>query len=249
MTRSFLSDPVKEIILGSLLGDGSLKLYKGYQNARFSFKHSENQSAYFFWKVGQLKRIASEKCVWRQEESGFGKSKLRFQSLALEELTDLYKLTCVKNKLAISRKWLNLLTPLALAVWWLDDGSIISNGRKGVICTDGFSYADQRILARYLKIVWNIEVKVGKIQRFREGKIYEYYRLWIRSTNELKKLLTLIMPFVKVEQMLPKIIILYKDSQLQQRWISEVSKLTGFSEEKVEGYVSAKKAKWQKFRE
>lgn len=37
----------KAIILGSLLGDGCLKINQGYKNARFSFRHSITQQEYF----------------------------------------------------------------------------------------------------------------------------------------------------------------------------------------------------------
>jgi len=246
--KSFLSDRCKEIILGSLLGDGSLKIQKPYKNARFSFRHSIHQKEYFFWKVEQLKEISSESCWWKQKKNGLGREMLRYQSLALPALTEIYNLTHKKNKLVIRRKWLNQMSPLSLAIWWLDDGSIISNGRKGVFCTDPFSYKEQKILARYLKVVWKITVHIGKIKRIRDGKEIEYYRLWLRSSEELKKFLRIILPFVKVKEMLPKVILLYKDSQLQQRWISEVSQLTGFSQEIIEKYLAEKKSKWQHFR-
>jgi len=48
-----------------------------------------------------------------------------------------------------------------------------------------------------------------------------YYRLWF-STEELKKWLRLIMPHIPVPSMLYKVILIYKHSLLQQRWISEV---------------------------
>jgi hypothetical protein len=41
-----LSDCCKSIILGSILGDGCLKIYKGYKNARLSIRHSEIQRDY-----------------------------------------------------------------------------------------------------------------------------------------------------------------------------------------------------------
>jgi len=246
--KSFLSDRCKEIILGSLLGDGSLKIEKIYKNARFSFRHSIYQKEYFFWKVEQLKEISSESCWWKQKKNSLGGEMLRYQSLALPALTEIYKLTHKKNKLVIKRKWLNQMSPLSLAIWWLDDGSIISNGRKGVFCTDSISYKEQKILAKYLKVVWEINVHIGKIKRIRDGKEVEYYRLWLRSSEELKKFLRIILPFVKVKEMLPKLILLYKDSQLQQRWISEVSQLTDFSQEVIEKYMIEKKSKWQYFR-
>jgi len=249
MIKSFLSDQCKEVILGSLLGDGSLRIHKPYKNARFSFRHSILQKEYFDWKVKQLTEISSQNNVWEQEADGFGGDKIRYQSLALELLTEIYHFTHKSNYLSIKRKWLNLLTPLSLAIWWLDDGSIVGNGRKGVFCTDPFPLKEQKILARYLLKVWGINVKIGKIVRDRNGIQKEYYRLWFRSTEELKKFLTIILPFVKVSSMLPKVLILYKDSQLQQRWISEVVQLTKFSTQQVEDYLKQKKNKWKNFRE
>lgn len=248
MTQSFLSDKCKEIILGSLLGDGSLKIHEPYKNPRFSFRHSIKQQEYFFWKVNQLKEISGEKCWWEQEKNGLGNTMFRYQSLAMDSLMDLYRLTYENNRLIIRRKWLNQLTSLSLAVWWLDDGSLITNSRRGVICTDPFSYDEQKLLARYLLKVWGIRVHIGKIKRVHDGKIKEYYRLWIRSSEELMKLLRLILPYIKIASMLPKVLLLYKNLDLQQRWISEVSRLSGFSEALIEKYVADKKTKWKAFR-
>jgi hypothetical protein len=244
--ESFLSDRCREIIFGSLLGDGSLKIHKPYKNARFSFRHSMHQKEYFDWKVNQLNEISSRNNVWEQSADGFGGDKIRYQSLASESLTEIYRQTNRSNRLTVKRRWLNFLTPLSLMVWWLDDGSIISNGRKGVFCTDPFTLDEQKILSQYLLKVWGISVKIGKIERERDGVKKEYFRLWFRSTEELKKLL--ILPYMKIPSMLPKVLILYKDSQLQQRWISEVSKLTGFSIDLVEKYLQQKKEKWKHFR-
>jgi len=250
MIKSFLLKKSEEIILGSLLGDGSLRIHKNYKNARFSFRHSIHQKDYFFWKVSQLKDISGENCYWEsKDKDGLGGKKLRYQSIANQELTDLYNLICKRGRLKIQRKWLNLLTPLSLVIWWMDDGSIIGNGRKGVFCTESFSYEDQKILVRYLKIVWKIEVHIGKIKRVWNGQEKIYYRLWIRSSEELKKFLRIILPQLKVQSMLPKFLILYKDINLQQRWISEVGELTGFSKEIIEKYISEKKNKWKIYKD
>ena len=109
------------------------------------------------------------------------------------------------------------------------------------MCTEGFSRQDSLVLSRYLKQRWRIKTKVG-----RRGK---YYQLRIYSTEELKKFLKLILPYLSVASMLPKVILLYKDQNLQQRWISEVCQLTKFSRQIVEKYLAKKKRKWQIFRE
>ena len=113
---------------------------------------------------------------------------------------------------------------------------------QGVFCTDKFSLKEQKILARYLFKVWKIRVKIGKSKR-------GYYRLWIRSTETLKKFLKIILPYVEVESMLPKVTLLYKDSQLQKRWISEVARLTKFPLKTIEHHLAQKRAKWKNFRE
>lgn len=246
MIKSFLSKNCKDIILGSLLGDGSLKIGDNYKNARFSFRHSVKQKEYFFWKINQLKEISGDNCFWKSDiHDGFGGQKFRYQSLATLELTELYSVTHRKGTFKIRRKWLNLLTPLSLAIWWLDDGSIIGNGRKGVFCTDGFSYEEQEILSQYLKKVWDIDVHIGKITRIWKGEEKIYYRLWIRSSEELKKFLRIILPQIKVAEMLPKVLTMYKDHDLQQRWISEVAELAGFSKAIIEKYIAQKKNRWK----
>lgn len=247
--KSFLSNQCKEVILGSLLGDGSLKIHPQYKNARFSFRHSIKQKEYFFWKLEQLKEISGEKCWWIQNNNKLGGDKLRYQSLALESLTSLYQLTHERQRLRIRRKWLNMLTSLSLAVWWFDDGSLITNGRRGVLCTDSFFYKEQKLMARYLYKVWGVKVVIGKIRREWKEKQTEYYRLWIRSSEELQKLLRIILPHIKIASILPKVLLMYKNIDLQQRWISEVGKATGFSQMVIERYLNEKKSKWKNFRE
>lgn len=242
ITLMELSNRCKEIILGSLLGDGSLRIAKSYKNARFSFRHSIFQKEYFFWKVKELEEISSQNCLWEQMKDGWSNAeKLRYQSLALDSLTKLYHLTHRNGDLCISQKWLKLLTPLSLAIWWLDDGSLVGNSRKGVFCSEGFNRQDLLCLSRYLREKWKVKTRIGK-----RGK---YYQLRIYSTENLKKFLRIILPHFAVPSMLPKVILLYKDQNLQRRWISEVCKLTKFSFKMVEKYLVEKKKKWKNFRE
>lgn len=252
LDKTPLSDRCREIILGSLLGDGSITIHKPYKNARFSFRHSVSQKEYFFWKVNQLKEISGRKMVWKQGKDGkdgWGGEKLRYQSRALESLTEIFNLVAKGGKKRVQRKWLNQLTPVSLAVWWMDDGSLIANSRKGVFCTDDFPDEEVKILKKYLKVVWNIETRIGKTGKSSDGRHRDYYRLYIRSTRELKKFLRIIIPHIPVKEMLPKILLLYKDSKLQQRWISDVVNFSRFSSSTVEKYLEIKRSKWKDFRE
>lgn len=245
-----LSEKTQAIILGSLLGDGSLKIHKPYKNARFAFRHSMKQEEYFRWKANALKEISAARDTFRQEgldgRDGWGGPKLRYQSAALPALTDLYHLVHKRGQFRIKRKWLNRLTPLSLAIWWCDDGSLVSDSRQGVFCTDGFAREDVELLANYLKVVWGITSKIGRVHR--PDSKYEQYRIWIRSTVELQKFLRIIIPHIPVPSMLAKTMLLYRDPILQQRWISEVVSLSSFSEETVKAVYEEKKSKRKDYR-
>lgn len=224
-----LSDECKKIILGSLLGDGSIKIHKNYTSPRFSFRHSVKQADYFMWKVSKLTEISGENNHWVQKPDGFGGEKLRYQSKADSRLIDLFKLTTKGNRKTITRKWLNQLSASSLAVWWMDDGSIVTNGRQGVFCTDFFSQQEVEIIRKYLLVVWKIKTSIGRVNR--PTKVY--YRLYIKSSRRLQDFLRIIIPYIEIQSMLYKVCIKYKDKELQQRWISEIAMLGGFSENDI----------------
>lgn len=246
MKTSSLSNRCRDIILGGVLGDGSLKIHKPYRNARFSFRHSVTQKEYFFWKVAELKEISGEQNVWEQKgRDGWGQDKLRYQSAALETLTDLYMLTHDGRQFRIRRKWLNKLSPLSLCIWWLDDGSLL-NGKQGVLCTDSFPYDELLIIVRYFRTVWRIFPRIGRVSQ--SGERANQYRLWLRSKGDLEKFLKLILPYMKVPSMLKKVMLLYNDPLLQERWISEVCQATHFDEQSVRECVDEQKLKLKRFR-
>nr|AYQ94215.1 hypothetical protein [Borodinellopsis texensis] len=240
-----------EVLLGTLLGDGSLKINKNYKNARFSMRHAERFYSYFKWKVDKLKSLASYNAVHLQQVSkgSDGKTPInevkryRFQTLTKEVLTKLHSIVTVKNRLKIQRSWLNHLTPLSLMCWWLDDGSLIGNGRKGIICTDSFSRSEVEILRKYLQVVWKIEttVSIRKIKEKSNRNIEErmVFRLSI-STTPLKDFLRIFLQYIPTKEMIYKVCLLYNDYELQQRWISELkSNLPQFSSE-IDKFYSEK---------
>ncbi|PIP86688.1 hypothetical protein COV42_02500 [Candidatus Campbellbacteria bacterium CG11_big_fil_rev_8_21_14_0_20_44_21] len=244
-----LSDKAKQVILGSILGDGSLKIQIKNSNANLQIRHSEIQKDYLLWKAEMLKEIATDSSISVQKPDGYSKrNKWRFSSRRLPSLTELHHLTHEQNKLCIKRTWLNQMTELALTVWWCDDGSLISyGGRKGVFCTDGFNEASVKILARYLKVVWKINTIVAHVSAKKDGTKSKYWRIWIRSSEELKKFLRIILPHIPL-CMIQKTLLLYKDSQFQERWISEVIQLSGYSRSAVVAEYKKKKARWNAYR-
>lgn len=227
-TQNPLSMSTKQIILGGILGDGSLKIAKNYKNARYSERHSIIQANYLKWKFRLLQpELDGTLIIQSAEKASFSRQKkIIYQSRVNVHLTALHHLTHVKNKKKIKRRWLNNLQELALAVWWCDDGSLNTTTSQGVFCTDGFTFKELLVLVRYLEVDWNIKCNIienpVKIKKGEEIRID--YRLRFSTFSDLQSFFRIILPYIPVSEMLYKIMICFKDPKNQQRWISEVKK-------------------------
>ena len=229
-----LTMSVKQIILGGILGDGSLKIAKKCKNAGYAERHSSVQKEYLMWKFSMLnKELGGQFITVKSDINSFSvNSKVSYKSQLNPKLTELHLLTHTKNKKKIKRSWLNCLQPLALAIWWCDDGSLSCQGRQGVLCTDGFSFDEQKIIVKYLKKVWQIECIIFENTSTYKGKVIKKNRLRFASRIHLEAFLTIILPHIPVSSMLYKTMICYKDPKNQERWISKVKKsLPQFSKE------------------
>ena len=219
LENTSLSSTELAIVLGGLLGDGSLKIHPGYKNARYSFRHSIKQTEYFHYKCKELESLATEGSVQEMKPDGWSPNiKLRFCTGARTALTEIHSVTHKKNSLVVQRKWLNHLTAHSLAIWWFDDGSIIGRGRRGVFCTDGFTEKECRVLTKYLLVVWGVTGTPLPIKG-KEGGTRQYWRLFL-ATSQLKAFLGHILPYLPCAEMVYKCLIRYVDFRLQQRWIS-----------------------------
>jgi len=182
------SSETKEIIFGSLLGDGKLEMAPRSKNARFGFIQAEDKRDYFLSLLNSLSSISTGKY---REYSYFDKrtnktyKSLNFWSKALPMLNEFYT-TFYNGKVKVVPSELSLLTPLALARWCEQDGS--RGTAKGLyFCTDGFTHADVKRLTQYLADRYNIKCSIHKA-----GKNYRIYIL-VKSVETVKNI---ILPYI-----------------------------------------------------
>lgn len=225
-THISLSYTCIQVILRSLLGDGSLKIQKNYKNARLQIRHSILQKEYLIWKATYLKEIGLAR-LQTQKADGFSQNaKISFQSRAAKELTQIHNIVCKNNTLHIEFRWLNAIDELALLVWWLDDGSLVSNGKRGRFCTHIFSTENHQVLQQYFLQSWQIHTTIGHVTRVykNSGVALPPYNVLHLNTTDLRKLFHLIMPLLENESMVRKFAIRYKKRIDQERWISLMKK-------------------------
>ncbi len=121
-----LSSQQLQLILGSLMGDGSLSPNRRQRSGtRFRMGHGAKQAAYLDWKVSMLGNIACSRTT-------NAKGAVFADFTPLPELAEIHDAVYFGDgKKHLSWDYLKALTPLALAVWYADDGSFTVRS-KGV---------------------------------------------------------------------------------------------------------------------
>lgn len=144
--RFYLSPLHEQIILGSLLGDGHIGRIKPY-SAQFRMTHGAAQEEYCLWKQGLFNGLI-----------GYNSTNVRggrcFDTIPMYELRQIADLVYRENGKGgkrITPELLNRLTPLALAIWYMDDGTFDNNPHwRAEIAAHSFSYEDRQLLVEWL---------------------------------------------------------------------------------------------------
>lgn len=184
------SSETKEIIFGSLLGDGKLERAPISKNARFGFIQAEDKRDYFISILNSLSSISSGKyreySYFDQRTNKTYKS-LNFWSKALPMLNEFYT-KFYNGKVKIVPSDLSLLTPLALA-HWVGQKRLCGASKGLYIITDAFKYTDIKQLIVYLMQSYNIKCSIHRVK----GN----WRIYVLPKS-VKILENLILPFTVI---------------------------------------------------
>lgn len=145
-----------ELVYGALLGDASINIDRRIgklQSVGIKFTQGEAQQAYLHAK---LSCFADSKVSFYKQKSGYSDSNVLAAFLPVDYyLSNSIIQDCiVDGKKHITKNWVDKLTPLSLAIWYLDDGSLKnrnSNSAKAItFATCGFNLAENELLVNRL---------------------------------------------------------------------------------------------------
>lgn len=154
----WLNDIQKQVLHGMLLGDSTFIKDKRYNESyKVMFFHSEKQKDYFDKKINAFNKFTY---TVKNYTSGYGS--LCYKSgINNPYLKDIYNLIGDrKNNIAV--EFLNSITPLTLAIWYLDDGSR-EKGSDEINTTNKYSRATFSAF-RYDENV--VDLLVNKLNEF-----------------------------------------------------------------------------------
>ncbi|HEX9823846.1 MAG TPA: hypothetical protein VGB51_05555, partial [Actinomycetota bacterium] len=186
-----LSDFQWEAILGGLMGDGALSPTRSGGGARYRFGHGAKQMEYADWKASLFGNIG-------QSRSTNDDGVVHHDLSPLPELKELREAVYIAGKKVLSEEYLKRLTPLSLAIWYMDDGTFALRSKglqertrggsgRSEICIEAMESSTRQRLAAYLADTWGIYPKLID----RAGKAVLQF-----PTAETAKLHALIAPFV-----------------------------------------------------
>jgi recombination protein RecA len=190
-----LSGQQIQLILGGLMGDGSLSPNtRGRSGTRFRMGHGAKQASYLDWKVSLLGNI---ECTRTSNAKG-----AVFADLTpLPELAEIHDAVYFGDgRKHLSWDYLKALTPLALAVWYMDDGCLTVRS-KGVqertqggsgrieICVEAMSPGTRERLVEYLRDTHGLDVKL-RSSGARQVSVLQF------TTSASEKFQALVAPFV-----------------------------------------------------
>jgi hypothetical protein len=168
-----LSEVQHEIIVGTLLGDGSMRCKT---NALLEINHSSRQLGYVLWKYKHLADLVSTPP--RVRRGNGGRVACRFVTRSDPALTPYYRLFYDGGTKRVPEIE---LSPLALAVWFMDDGC---RSRNAVyLNTQQFDVDQQQALLTMLDRQWCIK---GTLNR---DKCYRRIRITVEGTRRLVELI------------------------------------------------------------
>jgi len=168
--RVMVAEPVRlseqqwQVVLGSLMGDGSLSPNRRDRHGvRFRLGHGAQQRDYLEWKVSLLGNIG---CSRRED----GRGAVFADFTPLPELSELQRSVYLGDgRKTLSWEYLKALTPLALAIWFMDDGSFtvrstglqerIAGGSGRVqFCIEAMTPGSRDRLVEYLRDTYGFAV-------------------------------------------------------------------------------------------
>ena len=189
-TREQLDIEQEQILIGTLLGDACIE--KNGKHCRIKFDHSLAQKEYVLWKQNKLKDFCTSKltcCNVFDPRTKRIYSHVRFNTRSIEAFDKYYPMFYLDKGKRVPENISDLLkSPIALAVWYLDDGAKRTDCNALRIHTNFYPKSEQAVLIKMLHKNFGIIAKLHKVKN-------EEYVIYIPS-EESKRFCKIIEPIV-----------------------------------------------------
>lgn len=158
-----LTEVEKDLIIGSIIGDGCIFKDKAAVNYRMNLSHSLKQREYFLKKYYLVKRLITSNPrirSWVDKRTNKRYSEIKYQTMTNELFTELYNVWYKDGKKIIPRNKIKDINSTVLAIKYFDDGWYHRN--SCYISMDHYDAESIENLRAAIKINFNIETNLHK---------------------------------------------------------------------------------------
>jgi hypothetical protein len=181
-----LPEHIRQRLLGSLLGDGSIGLpHAKATNYRMVWTHGLPQREWVDHKAAEIACI--HPTVTLAPNAGYGDTSVRMRTPCLPAVTELAGVAVRDGKKCVTVSWLDQIGDAGLAWWYCDDGHI--GKRSANFHTEGYSREEVEIIR-----VWMV-LQFGACSTVTTNRGHQYVRLPVSATVRL---------FRRIHQFIPR---------------------------------------------
>jgi recombination protein RecA len=190
----YLSPFQWEVLRGTLMGNSAISATKSGHAGPFRYSNGAAQQPYAAWKASLFANVAAYHDVREPDGASF------YDSQPLPELAALGRSVHVDGQKVFDDEYCKQLTPLSLALWYMDDGSFTLRSKgleqpteggtgRSEISVEAMAPATRERVVAYLADTWGIRAKLVASGATRKAAL-------VFSNPETAKLHALIAPFV-----------------------------------------------------
>jgi hypothetical protein len=171
----------EQILLGTLLGDASIsKLIDRRKTYSIRWEHCLEQEEYALWKADNSLDNYS---IYKRDRLDSRTGNI-YKSITCYSTKDDYKYyrnLFYKESKEVNQEILNMLQPLGIAVWFMDDGNLYYNGNSChlTLSVNGFDDNSINRIIEYFKNTYNIYFKKSgraiRITSVKQVLLFESY--------------------------------------------------------------------------
>lgn len=184
---------LRSAIVGMVAGDAYLRKQKFCRSVSLRIKHAEKQREYLEHKRDILQHLFKAWEIPIKSINNSGYPGVQLETRTHPKLRAIYKWFYSDGKKRFSRRILNYLTPVGIAIWYMDDGSLSYKKRESQIhgrevhLNTYCSLEEARVIQEYFKEAWDVSWTVVQNKGL--------FRLRMGS-HEARKFFTIIAPYV-----------------------------------------------------
>lgn len=160
-----LSQEEFDIFLGSVLGDAYIT-----KKGRIQIEHSDKQKDYLIWKYKKLRNVVSTSILMaqRRKKQNPSEKTISYRFWSKQYFHSWRNLFYPNGKKIIPKNIKAVLTPLMLAVWYMDDGFL--RPKKGCcLSTDSFSAQEIATVQEALQEKYTLKTSIVLRNRLNIG--------------------------------------------------------------------------------